>query len=638
MRAVSTRFLLFIIGGKRMADIKARLLLDAAGYEKALDSAKKTLQNFETEHKTANNLLNMSIGTLGKLAGGLGIAMSAQEAFDRIVRGSQTTSDEYDRIMRSVNSTLDNFFTALSTGDFTAFNAGIDTMIAKAREANDALDQLWNTTQSYNYFSAKNQANFAAQISLLRNKGISEAQREVAKQQAKQFLNDQEEITKELGRRSQEAIGKLVVEGNTLDASMITQDLVDKTLRLDVSNVGDQEKARLAARYKEYQKLYKKAMRENTVTTVQNTSAGAMSVTTTDYDKVRAAMKGVNAQYLDAITYNEVLVKKNDKWLEELIRISVEADNASRTLTEMRNNFNEATSSTIQTGTGGTAQKASAGSQELTPEQKQEIAVAKALEEQIGRERIEMRQKWMEQLAAVAEEQKETHIITEDEEGGDMDLTGLKTRAELYETAMQKIQEYDELMKVATDEEKAALEGQKSTWEEIADGIDGAYKKMKKLTAEEKKQQEEADKLQNVADGLGGLATGLESLGGVFQPISKAALMAEAVAVMIAKLKTCVTIWDYIAGIGAGMASIVSAFSSFAEGGIVGGHNYQDGITARVSSGEMIINEADQKRLYDSIHSGNLGGGGARTMISGEQLVTVINNYGRRTGRGEILK
>ena len=59
----------------------------------------------------------------------------------------------------------------------------------------------------------------------------------------------------------------------------------------------------------------------------------------------------------------------------------------------------------------------------------------------------------------------------------------------------------------------------------------------------------------------------------------------------------------------------------------------------RVSSGEMFINEADQKKLYDPIHSGDLGGGNSgRTVITGEQIVTVVNNYGKRTGKGVILK
>lgn len=60
----------------------------------------------------------------------------------------------------------------------------------------------------------------------------------------------------------------------------------------------------------------------------------------------------------------------------------------------------------------------------------------------------------------------------------------------------------------------------------------------------------------------------------IFAGISKGAMMAQAIAVMIDKLKTCVTVWDYIAAIGAGTASVISAFASmpaFANGGIIYG-------------------------------------------------------------------
>lgn len=94
--------------------------------------------------------------------------------------------------------------------------------------------------------------------------------------------------------------------------------------------------------------------------------------------------------------------------------------------------------------------------------------------------------------------------------------------------------------------------------------------------------------------------------------------------------------------VGGAVMSALAAFAaipSFAEGGVVPGSNFRDGIAARLSSGEMVINPADQKKLFDSIHSGNLGGGGStRSVITGEQIVTVVNNYGRRTGRGTILK
>lgn len=97
--------------------------------------------------------------------------------------------------------------------------------------------------------------------------------------------------------------------------------------------------------------------------------------------------------------------------------------------------------------------------------------------------------------------------------------------------------------------------------------------------------------------------------------------------------------WLLVGGAVASALAALTQIPSFAEGGVVPGSNFRDGIAARLSSGEMVINPADQKKLFDSIHSGNFGGGGsARSVITGEQIVTVVNNYGRRTGRGTILK
>jgi hypothetical protein len=103
--------------------------------------------------------------------------------------------------------------------------------------------------------------------------------------------------------------------------------------------------------------------------------------------------------------------------------------------------------------------------------------------------------------------------------------------------------------------------------------------------------------------------------------------------------KTPLVGWLLVGGAVMSALAAFAAIPSFAEGGVVPGANFRDGIAARLSSGEMVINPADQKKLFDSIHSGNLGGGGSsRSVITGEQIVTVVNNYGRRTGRGTILK
>lgn len=53
-----------------------------------------------------------------------------------------------------------------------------------------------------------------------------------------------------------------------------------------------------------------------------------------------------------------------------------------------------------------------------------------------------------------------------------------------------------------------------------------------------------------------------------------------------------------------------TAIKGFAEGGIVGATNGEDNRLATVRDGEMILNAGQQKKLFDSINGGGLGGGG----------------------------
>lgn len=80
-------------------------------------------------------------------------------------------------------------------------------------------------------------------------------------------------------------------------------------------------------------------------------------------------------------------------------------------------------------------------------------------------------------------------------------------------------------------------------------------------------------------------------------------------------------------------ATIASIVGSFAEGGIIQGNNYSgDHLLARVNAGEMIINNKDQKRLWDFIHGkNNLQGDNAITVgnvrIKGSDLYVALKNY-----------
>lgn len=91
-----------------------------------------------------------------------------------------------------------------------------------------------------------------------------------------------------------------------------------------------------------------------------------------------------------------------------------------------------------------------------------------------------------------------------------------------------------------------------------------------------------------------------------------------------------------VAGL-AQMSSVIAQIHSltgYAEGGIIGGNSYTgDRVLARVNSGEMILNHAQQARLFDMINMGSVGGGEVEFKIKGQELVGVLNNYNRKVGR-----
>ena len=78
-------------------------------------------------------------------------------------------------------------------------------------------------------------------------------------------------------------------------------------------------------------------------------------------------------------------------------------------------------------------------------------------------------------------------------------------------------------------------------------------------------------------------------------------------------------------------AIALAALPKFAFGGIIGGGSTSgDNMLARVNSGEMILNGTQQRRLFNFINGGGMGGGqisAISTKVRGEDLYLSIKNY-----------
>jgi molecular chaperone GrpE (heat shock protein) len=113
-------------------------------------------------------------------------------------------------------------------------------------------------------------------------------------------------------------------------------------------------------------------------------------------------------------------------------------------------------------------------------------------------------------------------------------------------------------------------------------------------------------------------------------------------------------IFGWIAAIAGGMATMLSTISAihsatgYAQGGIVdgrgggfvGGMAYSgDNVgNVRLDSGELVLNRAQQSALATQLEGGGMQNLRLSTEIYGEHIRLVLNNNGRRTGKGEYIQ
>lgn len=159
--------------------------------------------------------------------------------------------------------------------------------------------------------------------------------------------------------------------------------------------------------------------------------------------------------------------------------------------------------------------------------------------------------------------------------------------------------------------------------------------------------------VNGLSDALGGVGSAVSSMGqamsnlaGENEGLAKAALITSAIGQLVlsfaTSMKGSVTVWDWIAGAVAGVAtltSVIAQMQSFESGGIVGGTSFSgDRTLIRANAGEMVLNKAQQNNLYKAIKNNNLGGnnntgGKVEFVIDGRNLKGVLNNVNNKLSK-----
>ena len=136
---------------------------------------------------------------------------------------------------------------------------------------------------------------------------------------------------------------------------------------------------------------------------------------------------------------------------------------------------------------------------------------------------------------------------------------------------------------------------------------------------------------------------GVKAMGTVMQAIASIALGYAQATVQASSMGP----WAWIAFAASGLATMLATISSihsatgYAEGGIVQGNSYSGDNVGPVmlDAGELILNRSQQGTLADALTNGNNQGGavGGTPYVTGEKIVMGVNNWGRATGRGELV-
>lgn len=309
------------------SDIIASLKLNSTDYEQKLAKAKESTRKFS---KDGGQGLTDMVGKFKGLAVAVAGSKAAMEVFNRVIKSSQTIGDEYAKVIDSAKSVTNQFFYAISNGDFTYFDKGLREIIKNAREASRALDDLGTNRIVLGYLRDKYQADFRQNLTIAKDKSLSLSERQSAYDAA---------------LRSKEAFATQVAQDEAIARGALRDLFSNEGITFDVS---DEQLDRVLENYHKLGDVYKEAyddiVRLHTVqmnldnmdATYRNTYKG-QKVVSGYLDKIILINKKIKANeelYKDAQVYNVAFEKWQDETLQGNLAILQGAKQSKKELSE----------------------------------------------------------------------------------------------------------------------------------------------------------------------------------------------------------------------------------------------------------------------------------------------------------------
>lgn len=138
---------------------------DTKEYDANIQKARKQLERFGEDNLSAGGMLKQLSGNLLGVAAKFTSFGAAASAAMKVVKDAfmfnEQVVDEWGRTVQAAESVYNGFLNALNTGDISGFLSNIDRIVSAARDAYDAMDTLG----TYNAFNKVNIASARAGLS-----------------------------------------------------------------------------------------------------------------------------------------------------------------------------------------------------------------------------------------------------------------------------------------------------------------------------------------------------------------------------------------------------------------------------------------------------------------------------------------
>lgn len=609
------------------ADLFVRILFKNNEFDRSINKSKGTVRSFQSDIEKSTGGFNKFIsgagsaaGMISKFAGGLGLAIGTMEIFGKAIDSNSKLQDKYRTAMETGKTVTDQFFSAIYSGDWTIFNAGISEAIDNARSFANEYRKV--------------------QKSLVVNK-IGFEQKDALKNQLEAIIEDDTKSIEER-TKAQSELDRLLIMGvadlremsdnaNTALKSMIKS--ATGTGRF--VNEGNAQGLVLKV-YDETSDLRKDLEKYRAARDAANMGQSLFQIKGKgSYWDWSGLQKEYEAYSQEARDRNDELLRLSDSLNDDLF-------NRFKDLFDEINDLNDK---------AGTWEKDRAGA-------KDEILGAKAnIENERKRRAEEESKKPMKGSIDYLNAQISSLTKKLNTETDEAVRQGIRTAIEKINKEKYNIEleaTLGRLKPMEGDKFGVSAKGRNAT-EDIKSG----YISVKGVSSDAIKSN------YDYADSLGAIGNMMSSVSqltneGAASWLSYASNIIQAVGQALPQLSALATKNASVAATGAAasvssipvvgwvmagtaVASVIAAMANipkFANGGIVPGNLYSgDRVPAMVNSGEMILNRSQQGRLFDILNSkGGVNGKDVRVtgevVVSGEQMKILLDNTNRKLRRG----